>query len=60
MVEAELVVEVELMNERRECWHVVGSGATVDAAVAAIEQLANTDMHEENSVSWVMSEWRAL
>jgi len=41
------------MNERRESWYVIGSRATVDEVVAAIEQLANMDVHEENSGGWL-------
>jgi len=60
-VDEELVVEVELMNERGECWQVIGLGATVDAAVAVIEEWANSVACDgAGDGSWVMNNWRAV
>jgi hypothetical protein len=60
-VDEELVVEVELMNERGELWYAIASGATVDAAVARVEAQANATAHDNaEAASWVMNDWRAV
>lgn len=52
-----MVVRVELLNDRGDCWYIVASAETVDQAVAAAERSANSD---KNCNDWVMNEWRAL
>jgi hypothetical protein len=60
-VDEHLVVRIELMNERGEFWRVIGSGRTVDEAVAVVEQWANSRPdHIDSFDEWVMNEWRAL
>jgi hypothetical protein len=60
-VDQDVVVKVELMNERGESWPVVGSGATVDAAVAVVEAWANSNSdHAVGEYTWVMNDWQAL